>query len=135
MTPLRNKGFVTRTNNGYIGEINIDDVVFDINCTFWSYEKPNFIWLQRNKEKIFNEKINTFTDYTPYPFFECRANKQNKKDTFDYCGNFMFVGFKYKLTAWFEDRTEHQLNLSIERYEDQPFLKKMGELGEKNKNI
>lgn len=53
MTPLRNKGNVIRTANGYIGQINIEGVIMDINATFWDGKKYKCdLWIQRIKEKI-----------------------------------------------------------------------------------
>ena len=45
----RNKGYVERKPNGYFGAINIDNIQFDIVCTFWS--RPSMIWLKRVKAK------------------------------------------------------------------------------------
>lgn len=132
MTPLRNNGFVIRTNKGYIGKLNVDNVIFDIQTTFWSNEKPNYIFVNRPKGKTFDEKNNTFTDYTPRPFFECKADKTKKSDTMDYRGEFMFVGFKYILSAWFEDKTEHQLNFIVEISKSQPILNRLNEINKEN---
>jgi len=123
-----NSGIIVKGKDGYQGRLSIEGVEFDIVCTFWSYQKPNFIWLQRVKEKNFDEKTNTFNSYIPKPFFECKANKTKRSDTMNYRGQFMFVGFKYDLMAWFEDKTEKKLNIRINRSESQPILKRLNEL-------
>lgn len=126
-----NKGIVIRGINGYTGILSVDGAKFDISCTFWSNKKPNFIWLQRIKEKKFNSSTNTFTSYTPKPFFECYAYKTKKNNAIDYIGEFMFIGFKYELKAWFEDRTEKQLNIEVRQTDSQPILRRLNEI---NKN-
>ena len=45
-----------------------------------------------------------------------------------YRGELMFVGFKYELAAWFEDKTEHQMNFEVERSQSQPILKRLNEI-------
>ena len=132
--PLRNKGYVIRTNNGYVGRMNVENIIFDIQITFWSDRKPFYIWVQRQKEKIFNEETLTFSDYTPKPFFECYAYKRRTNGIVDYKGEFMFVGFKYELIAWFEDKTEHQMNLDVTRSESQPILKRLNEINKEKQN-
>lgn len=129
--PLRNKGYVIRTNNGYVGRMNVENIIFDIQTTFWSDKKPNYIWIQRVKAKRFNEKTKTFIDYIPKPFFECYAYKTKKNDVVCYRGELMFVGFKYELAAWFEDKTEHQMNFEVERSQSQPILKRLNEINKK----
>lgn len=124
----RNKGSIIRGKDGYKGEISIEGVIFDIMCTFWSNQKPNYIWLKRIEEKKFDEKTNTFSSYTPKPFFECYAYKTKRSDIINYRGQFMFVGFKYDLMAWFEDKTEKKINIRINRSESQPILKRLNEL-------
>lgn len=132
MTPLRNKGYVVRTMDGYIGQLSIEGVVIDINCTFWSDKKPNYIWVQRIKEKIFEPKTMTFIDYIPKPIFNCYANK-TKNDTMNYRGEFMFVGFKYELMAFWEDKKDHQLNFEVKRCERQPILERLNQLNKENR--
>lgn len=127
-----NKGLVTRTINGYFGKLSIEGYVMDIVCTFWSDKKPDYIWVQRVNEKIFDIRTKTFSEYTPKPSFVCKADKTRGNDIMDYRGEFMFIGFKYELCAWFEDRTEHQLNFEIKRSSSQPILKRLNEI---NKQI
>ena len=134
MTPLKNKGLVTRTNNGYIGRLNIENVIFDIQTTFWSDKSPNYIWVQRPKEKNFDEKTKTFMDYIPKPFFECYAYKAKKNDIMAYRGDFMFVGFKYELIAWYEDKNGHQMNFEVERSKSQPILNRLNEINKEQSN-
>ena len=64
----RNEGYVKRKSDGYMGEVNIDYVTFDIACTFWT--RPNMIWLIRKKAKIYDDIKKEFKDYTPRPFWE-----------------------------------------------------------------
>lgn len=128
MKPLRDRGYAVRTNNGYLGKINIANVVMDVQVTFWSDKKPYYIWIQRQKEKLFDETTLTFSDYNAKPFFECYAYKAKPKDVINYKGEFMFVGFKYELVAWFEDKTEHQINFEVTRSESQPILKRLNEI-------
>lgn len=133
MTSLRNKGNVIRTANGYIGQINIEGVIMDINATFWDGKKYKCdLWIQRIKEKKYDELNNKFIDYTPKPFLQCFANKLKKKDTFDYKGDFIFVGFKYDLIAWWDDKAEHQLNISVERSKSQPILERLNKIKKEN---
>lgn len=126
----RNRGYINRTSSGYIGKINIENVVLDIVCSFWSNEIPNFIWMQRIKEKRFDENTKSFSDYIPKPFFECYAYKEKEKESrrFIYKGSFFFVGYKYEMTCWWEDKTEQQLNLLIKRSDTQPLLERLNEL-------
>lgn len=132
MNIIRNHGYVIRTISGYIGKLSIDGVVIDINCTFWSDKKPNYIWVQRVKEKIFEEKTKTFIDYIPKPTFNCYANK-TKNDSMNYRGEFMFVGFKYELMAFWEDKKDHQLNFEVKRCERQPILERLNQLNKENR--
>ena len=128
MDTSRNRGYVIRTLAGYLGQLSIEGYEMDILCTFWSDKKPNYIWLQRIKEKIYDEQKKTFTDYAPKPSWVCKAEKTRGKDSMDYRGEFMFVGFKYELSAYFEDKTEHQLNIIIKRSNIQPILKRLNEI-------
>lgn len=135
MNILRNKGYVIRTINGYVGKLSIDGVVIDIVCTFWSDKKPNYIWVQRVKEKRYDDKNRCFIDYVPKPVFECYANKTKKGDIMTYRGEFMFVGgFKYDLCAFWEDRDDKQLNFEVRRSTSQPILKRLNELNRESTN-
>lgn len=129
----RNKGVVKRSRNGYVGRINIDNVEFDVNCTFWSDRKPAYIWVQRNKEKRFHAPTKSFFDYTPKPTFECIADKVGRGGV--YKGQFMFVGFKYDLTAWWEDKQETILNFDIQRCEEQPIIKRLNEINRESLQV
>ena len=134
MGTLRNHGSVIRGVNGYIGNISIEGVVLQIVCSFWSDKKPHYIWVKRMKEERFDVATNTFNSYDPKPFFECYANKTKKPDSMAYRGEFMFVGFKYNLAAWFEDKTEKQLNFEIERSSSQPIIERLNVIN-KNKKL
>ena len=130
--PLINHGILIRTNNGYIGEINIHGIIMDIQATFWN-KKINGcdVWIQRQKVKEFEEKTNTFRDYTPLPYFDCKADKTKKNDNVDYRGRFVFQGFIFDLVSWWEDKSQHQLNLAFERSKNQVILERLKEI---NKN-
>lgn len=131
-----NKGLLERTNNGYIGKLSIEGYVMEINATFWDKKKNGCdLWVQRVKEKKYNPETQQFTDYIPKPFFECYLIKMKKKDSLDYRGEFIFIGFKYGMVAWFENRTEHQLNLRIERCESQPLLNRLNEINKQQHRI
>ena len=130
MEPGRNEGYVKRKSDGYMGELNIDYVTFDIACTFWT--RPNMIWLIRKKAKIYDDIKKEFKDYIPRPFWECKAMKTKNGDNIDYRGNFMFYGFKYELNAWFEDKKQTLLKFSINRTKDQPYIERRREIYQQN---
>ena len=85
----RNKGYVEKKPNGYFGTINIDNIQFDIVCTFWS--RPSMIWLKRVKAKKYDHINNTFEEYEPRPYFDCKAKRV----------------VRYGYTTWVE-LTEHR---------------------------
>lgn len=128
MEKERNRGTLLRTQNGYLGQINIENILLDLVCTFWTENKTSFVWIKRTKGKRFDEMTKTFIDYEQKPTLECYAYKERKGRNFVYKGNFMFVGYKYEMVCWFEDKTEHQVNVKVCRCEDQPILERLNEL-------
>ena len=126
----RNKGYVEKKPNGYFGTINIDNIQFDIVCTFWS--RPSMIWLKRVKAKKYDQVNNTFEEYEPRPYFDCKAKRVVKDSSYYYEGSFMLIGIKYSLTAFFEDRKERLLNITIKRSDEQPYIERMKEINNNN---
>ena len=128
MELINNHGYVKRTPKGFFGELSIEGFKMDIQATFWNKTITGCdLWLQRRKKKIFEEKTNTFKSYIPKPYFECYALKDKGKNKI-YRGEFIFVGFKYSLSSFWEDKTEKLLNISIERTKDQPILDRLKEI-------
>jgi len=120
---LRNKGFVARGINGYIGKINIEGVTLDINATFWKREKRRFVWIQRQKMIKYDEREKKFYDIMPRPILDCKANYTYKKfPDISYRGQFMFARFKFDLTGRFEDKKEKILLFDISKSEEQPLI-------------
>ena len=126
MELINNHGYVKRTTKGFMGELSIDGFEIDIQATFWDKASTGCdLWLQRKKKKIYEEKTNTFKSYIPKPYFECYTIKGKDKI---YRGEFIFIGFKYSLSSFWEDKTEKLLNISIERTKDQPILDRLREI-------
>ena len=88
----RNKGYVEKKQNGYFGTINIDNIQFDIVCTFWS--RPSMIWLKRVKAKKYDHVNNTFEEYEPRPYFDCKAKRVVKDSSYYYEGSFSMIWLK-----------------------------------------
>lgn len=135
MAPLRNRGYLLRTSTGYIGELNIENVIIEINGTFWEKKKNGCdLWIQRSKEKHFDEGTKSFIDYIPKPFMECYANRKTKDGKICYKGEFVFVCFIYKMIALWEEKDQKKMGIIIERSENQNILKKLNEINlEQNK--
>jgi hypothetical protein len=130
MEVQRNKGYVEKKPNGYFGTINIENIKFDIVCTFWS--RPSMIWIKRVKAKKYDHIKNTFEEYEPRPYFDCKAKRVSKDSSSYYDGSFMLVGIKYNLVAYFEDRKERLLNITVKRSEEQPYIERMKEINNNN---
>lgn len=130
MEVQRNKGYVEKKPNGYFGTINIENIKFDIVCTFWS--RPSMIWIKRVKAKKYDQVNNTFEEYEPRPYFDCKAKRVSKDSSSYYDGSFMLVGIKYNLVAYFEDRKERLLNITIKRSDEQPYIERMKEINNNN---
>lgn len=128
MELINNHGYVKRTPKGFFGELSVEGFKMDIQATFWNKAVTGCdLWIQRKKKKIYEEKTNTFKSYIPKPYFECYAIKDKGKNKI-YRGDFIFVGFKYSLSSFWEDKTENLLNISIERTKDQPILDRLREI-------
>lgn len=124
-----NSGFVDKTSEGFKGRISIEGVEFDIECTFWrDADGKRMIWVRRQKEAVFNPLDETFTEYKAKPSFECCAKARGEGSANRYKGEFMFIGFKYSLDAWFEDRLEKRMDISIERNASQPIISRLNEI-------
>lgn len=127
----KNCGYVRNTKKGWQGEINISGVHFSsINCTFWKDDnnKP-FIWVQRNKITVFDEKSSSFHEVKPRPKFECYARYTGKRyPNVSYKGNFIFACFNYELEARWENKEEKVLLFFIERTDKQPLIEKLNEI-------
>lgn len=126
----RNKGYVNKTPQGYVGTINVDNIKMDIVCTFWS--RPSLIWLQRVKAKKYDPINKTFEEYEPRPKFECKAKRVVKDGSYLYEGSFMLIGTKYDIIAYFEDRKEKRLVMNISKSKEQPYIERMKEINNKN---
>ena len=124
----RNKGYVEKTRDGYIGQINIEGCVMNIFCTFWLYEKPPFLYIERCKKLKFDEKNKSFIEYIPKPIVQIKATKTRKDDNLDFRGSFMFLGFKYDISLWWEDKDKKVILMDVERNLEQVLLKRINEL-------
>jgi hypothetical protein len=124
---MANKGFCTKTPDGYKGLISIDGVVMEINTTFWDDGKgKKFIWIRCNNETVYDSEKNKYYQTKPSPFFECYAlDLKQKFPNVSYKGIFLFVGFQYVLYARYETREEKTLLFNIERTENQPIIEAM----------
>jgi len=129
----RNKGYVEKKPNGYFGTINIENIKFDIVCTFWS--RPSMIWIKRVKAKKYDHIKNIFEEYEPRPYFDCKAKRVSKDSSSYYDGSFMLVGIKYNLIAYFEDRKERLLNITVKRSDEQPYIERMKEINNNNSSL
>ena len=84
-----NRGVAKNTLKGWQGYLNVAGVTFDINVTFWKDGNGEYIWIQRNKVKVFDKKTSTFRDIKARPHFECFARSVKKKEpNVDYRGSF-----------------------------------------------
>lgn len=133
MEVQRNKGYVEKKPNGYFGTINIENIKFDIVCTFWS--RPSMIWIKRVKAKKYDLIKNIFEEYEPRPYFDCKAKRVSKDSSSYYDGSFMLVGIKYNLIAYFEDRKERLLNITVKRSDEQPYIERMKEINNNNSSL
>jgi len=133
MEVQRNKGYVEKKPNGFIGAINIDNIKMDIVCTFWS--RPSMIWIKRIKAKKYDPINHTFEEYEPRPYFDCKAIRVNKEGVYSYEGSFMLIGLKYSLIAYFEDHKERKMVMSIEKSKDQPYIERMKEINNNNNSL
>jgi len=124
-----NSGFVDKTPEGFKGRISIEGVELDIECTFWKdKDGKRTIWVRRQKEAIFDRVTETFKEYKAKPSFECCAKAMGEGSANRYKGEFMFIGFKYSFDAWFEDKLERRMDISIERERTQPIISRLNEI-------
>ena len=129
----RNKGYVEKSKDGYLGYINVDGCIMAIYCTFWMSQKPPYIYIQRCKKLKFDEKNKTFKEYIPKPILQIKADLTKKSDNVRFRGSFMFIGFKYEIAAWWDDeKTKKVLRFDVVRSENQTLLKRINELLIKN---
>lgn len=121
-----NRGYCTKTPDGYRGQINIDGVVMNINTTFWDDKKKKFIWVRCNNVMVYDDKKDKYYHVKPSPYFECYAFDLNQKyPNVSYRGTFIFVGFQYILYGRYETREEKTLLFNVERTENQPIIEKL----------
>lgn len=118
---MYNRGEIVKTAQGYIGSIDINGVEFNsIVCTFWNdKDKKHFIWIKRNKELKYNPETKGYEKYDPKPKWSAILYKTKDK-AIPYKGEFIFARFKYDIKAFWEDKTQSKLHLSVERSDVQP---------------
>lgn len=126
---LNNRGVVKNSIQGWHGYLNVAGVTFDVNVTFWKDDKGEYIWIQRDKVKVFDKKTSTFRDIKARPHFECYARSVKKKEpNIDYRGTFYLASFKFNIIGRWDSKFKKTLSFIVERAQDQPLIKRINEL-------
>lgn len=113
-------GNIQRNSGGrYDGIITVDGVdLSPIEATFFENEGKNYLWLKRKPVKEYDFETSSFKTRLPKPMWEAYLEKQLDGDTVAYKGTFMFMRYKYSITAVWDyvlGKEKTRLNLFVER--------------------
>lgn len=114
-------GCVTRDKDGkYSGWIKVDGVdLSPISAMPFKDGDDVFVWLKRKEIMEYDIQTSSYKTRKREPQWECYLKKENNNNNIVYKGEFVFLKFKYRITAmWdlsFGDVDQQTLNLFVER--------------------
>ena len=140
MIRTTNIGHLQKKNDRFEGEIYIEDIdLSPIEGKFFIYEKDGmqYLWIKRKPIMEYNDIKREYEKRQREPRWEAYLHKQNN-DLISYVGEFVFLHFKFKIQAIWdnseEGRKKQKLMLYVERLpkDQQTIINNINERNNKN---